>query len=52
MMTSSLPGKLRLVGGIIPSSKSFPALSPQVSLAFFVLLGHMTSCLEACLAGV
>ena len=50
-MTSSLPWELRLVGDIIPSCKSFPALSLQVSLAFLVLLGHVTSCLEACLAG-
>ena len=32
---------------IIPSCKSFPALSLQVSLAFLVLLGHVTFCLKA-----
>ena len=38
--------RLRL-DDIIPSCKSFPALSLQVSLAFLVLLGHVTSSLEA-----
>ena len=50
-MTSSLLGELRLVGDIIPSCKFFSALSLQVSLTFLMLLGHVTSCLEACLAG-
>ena len=43
--------RLRLVADIIPSCKFFPAWSLQVSLAFLVLLGHVTFCLEACLAG-
>ena len=32
---------------IIPSCRFFPALSLQVSLAFLVLLGHVTSHLKA-----
>ena len=43
--------RLRLVDDIILSCKSFPALFLQVFLAFLVQLGHVTSCLEACLAG-